>query len=358
MTNMAHPPIEVAVLICCHQSKKYVHDCLRSVLDSKDPGILTHVVVVDDASTDGTGELVKQDFPEVHCIRIETNCGFSGANNVGWQHVRQSYPNVRYIALLNIDTIVHCGYLRSLVDYLEEHGDVGAAQAKLMLHPERDRINSAGNRCHFLGFGTMTGYREQDHGQYDQPRSIDYASGAMVMIRREPLEQVGLFDPTFYMYLEDAELSWKLRQIGFDTCLVPASIVYHRYRPDAPLRYYYWLERNRWLLLIVYYRLPTLVLLAPALLLMELGQLFFAWRHGKLTEKLRSYWFFWKPANIVMLHQRRLAAQKRRLIGDRPFMTRFADEIRFEAIDHRLLRFIGNPLLRAYWALVRPFIFW
>ena len=356
MTTTGH--IEVAVLLCSHQGHDDLNDCLGSLFASKDADLHTHIVFVDNGSTDGSGDLMRQRFPQADYIRSVSNRGFTGGNNLGWQHVRQSYPNVRYIVLLNVDTIVQSGYLRTLVDCLEAHPHVGAAQAKLMLHPDTDRINSAGNRSHYLGFGYLTGYGEKDQGQYDRSQSIDYASGAAVIIRAELLEQFGLFDEIFYLHLEDTDLSWKLRQVGFDTFFVPDSVVYHKYQPDAPIRYYYYLERNRWILLFTYYRLPTLILLAPALLFMELGQLAFSCRHGKFGEKLRCYGYFMKPSNMALIWRRRCAAQKRRTIGDQQFMTRFSGTIRFETIDSPLLRLIGNPLLGAYWTLVRPLIFW
>ena len=350
---------QVVVLISCFNSRSYLDDCLNSLLASDDSGLDRHLLVVDDGSTDGSADYVKEHFPGVYCIRTDPpNRGFAGVNNFGWDYIQENFPGAEFVVLLNVDTIVESGWLTPLVDYLGEHPAVGSVQAKLRLHPQSETLNTAGNRCHFLGFGFMVGYGETDEGQYDQAQSIDFASGAAVMVRAELLKQVGLFDDDFYMYLEDAELSWKLRQIGYDAHLVPESVVYHKYIANAPSRYYYLLERNRWILLFTYYRAPTLLLLAPAFLFMELGQVAYAACKGLVWGKLKSWGYFLKPRNLAWLWRRRQAAQVRRTAGDQECMGRFCGTIQFEAVQNPLLTYVGNPILGLYWLIVKRLIVW
>ncbi len=349
---------QVVILIVCYNGRQHLNDCCSSILNSDDSDIDKQIVMVDNGSTDGSSDYVRSYFPQVDLIVSDKNLGFAGGNNLGWEHIQHCYPQAKTLCLLNQDTLVESGWLRTLVDFLNLHPEVGAVQPKIRLHPQVNKINTIGNRCHYLAFGFTMGLGDEDRGQYDQQRSIDFASGAALAVRTDLLLLAGLFDSQMFMYLEDTELSWKLRLIGYDIHFIPESVVYHKQSPGAPLRYYYYLERNRWLLLARYYKLLTLILLTPALLFMEVGQLLFAMTHSLLRDRLRVYAYFLRPDNLKNVATRRREIQRRRLVGDRDFMTRFSGKIHSEAIDSPALRFIANPLLNTYWQLVRRLIFW
>lgn len=161
-----------------------------------------------------------------------------------------------------------------------------------------------------------------------------------------------------YMYLEDAELSWRLRQMGYESFLAPAAAVYHKYSFATRYDYYYHLEKNRYWLLAVYYKLPTLGLLGGPLLLMEAGQWCFALRRGLVGQKWRSWRFLLGWTNLRMLCRRRRAAQRRRIISDRLFLKDFTGSIDFAELSSPLLKYLANPILRACWFVARRLIFW
>jgi len=349
---------EVAIIIVCHNGRKFLPDCLGALHASDDGGLRKHVIVVDNASQDSSEQFIRESFPQISLIQSGTNLGFAAANNLGWELVSKQAQKCEFIYLLNQDTVVESGWLRPIVDYLREHNEVGIVQSKLLLHPRVDTINTIGNRSHFLGFGLLGGYGERDQGQYDTLRSIDYASGAAVMIRSIHLHSLGLFEDQMFMYLEDADLSWKVRQAGYDVRMLPASRVFHKYRFNRDFRFYYHLERNRWWLLLVYYRLATLIVVMPAALLMEIGQLAFAAYLGKLADKIRSYAFFLQPRHIRLISGLRTAAQKRRTISDREFTKNYTGTIDTPELQLFLIRWVANPLLGVYWSLVRLFMFW
>jgi len=355
---------DVVVLISCYNGQSDLPVCLQSVLESE-TDLAFEVVVVDNASTDGSGDYIREHFPQVDCIRTEPNRGFTGGNNFGYEHIKATYPEARYLALLNVDTEVESGWLSALVQTMQAHDDAGAVQSKLLLHndvleegSDKPVINTVGNRSHFLGFGFMIGYGEVDEGQYDRLDDFGFASGGAVLLRMDLLEDLGLFDTEFFMYLDDTDLCWKLRQIGYRSILAPSSIVYHKYQPDAPSKHYYHLERNRWVLLLTYYRLGTLILLYPALAMMEIGQFIFSLTRGTLGQKWQSMFYFWRPSKIAWVWARRRQAQRRRTCGDRQFMSGFVGVIDSPVVQHPLLRWIGNPALSVYWAIARRVIFW
>jgi len=351
-------PIEAAVVIVCHNGHAWLHDCLSSVLASDDSPILRHVIVVDNASTDQSVETISRDFPQVELVRSPVNLGFAGGNNLGWAHISQRYPNTQYLALLNQDTIVQTGWLAKLVMFMDSRPMVGCAQAKLMLHPQTDRINSAGNVSHFLGFGFTTACGEPDAGQFDRPRLLGFASGAAMLVRTDAVRRAGLFESDFFAYLEDADLCWKLRQLGYETAYVPTSVVFHKYHFKQDYRNYFLLERNRWWLLGTYYKTPTLLLLLPALAAMEVGQVYFAIRQGVLAQKIRACLFFCQRDNLRRLCESRAVAQRRRLVSDRQFIKPFTATVEISQLVSPLLSRVANPILAAYWFVVRRLIFW
>jgi hypothetical protein len=349
---------EVAVLIVSHNGRGHLRDCLKSVLDSDDAAIVRRIAVVDNASDDASADLVQSEFPQVDLLRCSRNLGFAGGNNAGWDFISQKYPKVDYVALLNQDTVVESGWLKPLVAHLEGRPTVGVAQPKLLLHPQTDRINTFGNQSHFLGFGFITGYGQIDNGEFQAISPVDFPSGAAFMVRTDILHRFGLFDELFFLYLEDADLGWKLRQMGYEVDVVPGSRVCHKYEFLKDYRHYYYLERNRWYLLATYYKTATLLLLMPALLAMEVGQVYFACRHHVLGQKLRAIGFFFNPRNIArLLHQRR-EAQRRRLIRDRDFTAPFTGNVEFSELDSVLLKRVGNPILSTYWRFARMVMFW
>lgn len=358
----------VAVLTVSYNSRADLPDCLQSVLSSDDGELDRHVMVVDNASIDGSADWLADNHPEVDLVKNPTNTGFTGGNNLGWRLIQQRHPDVDYLVLLNPDTVVHSGWLKPLTEYLQAHPKVGSVQPKILLHQRTDPkgrplINTIGNQSHYLGFGFVVGYEEPDAGQHDAPRSIDYASGAAVMLRADLLKEVGLFDEPFFMYLEDVDLSWKLRAVGYDSMYVPTSVVEHKYRPDKTIQFYYHLEFNRWMLIFSYYKRRTLALIAPMIVLMEIGTLWFAWRNGLLRRKLRAYRdFFWRSEKrrygLKELSFKRRWMQTNRTVNDRDTMGRFSGRINFAQVNRGLMRFAANPILATWWWLARRLIRW
>jgi GT2 family glycosyltransferase len=349
---------EAAVLIATFNGREFLEECLGSVLGSNDGDLKIHVVVIDNASGDGSVDLVRERFPSAHLVQLPENRGFAGANNAGWEFAREKFPGVEFVAVLNHDTVVKSGWLGGLVSYLKTNPTCAAVQPKILLWPKTERINTVGNRSHYLGFGIVSAYGKLDDGSWNQARKIDFPSGAAFVVRANIVETFGLFDDEFFLYLEDADLGWKIRQSSLRIDYSPAGVVWHKYAFQRNYEFYYYLERNRWILLLTYYKWATLVVLSPALVLMEIGQFFFACANGVGGQKLRAWRYFWCAKNISYVRKRRSEARGRRKISDREFTKDFVGEIDFPEIQSTVLRVIGNPLLNIYWKIVRPLIFW
>lgn len=344
-----------AILIVSYNGRDFLRDCLQSVLASPDAPPRSHIVVVDNASTDGTLYMLREEFAGVTVIPLRQNHGFAGGNNVGFHHVRTQLAQVRYVALLNQDTIVRPGWLAALCRMAEQHPEAASIQSKLLLHPETTLLNSAGNASHYLGFGFVTGYREQDCGQYDQVRELAFCSGAAMCVRVAAIGPQGLFESEYLNYLEDAELGWRLRLAGHKNLFCPDSVVLHRYAFNRNPQTYYRLERNRWRLLLTCYRRRTLLLLLPMLIAMEVGLLYYFRRAGALREKLRS-WDILRERPLLISQRQRIQALRK--ISDRDLTRPFIAAVHFPEVSNWLLTTLGNPLLSLYWRCARLLLWW
>jgi GT2 family glycosyltransferase len=189
-------------------------------------------------------------------------------------------------------------------------------------------------------------------------QSVGYASGAGVLYRTSALREVGLSDPELFMYHEDSDLSWRLRLAGWDILLAPRAIMHHQWEFDRSwTTKLYFIERNRLVNLLTHYRVRTLLLVTPALLLLEICSLAFAALHGWLVPRLAVYAYLLKPSTRRYLAAKRRSVQAIRRVPDRAVAAHLTGRIDAPFIEPRVLRLL-NPLFAGYWRLVRPLIVW
>lgn len=352
----------LGVLIVSFNGLELLRECLSSLFASPDAPPADQVVIVDNASSDGTVDYLKSEYPRVTCITSTVNRGFAGGNNVGFAHFRSSLPHCRYVALLNQDTVVTAGWADTLVSLAEERPEAGSVQCRLLFPQSSDEgdeqghdlVNSAGNESHFLGFGFVSGY-QQPSDPTDSVRPIAFCSGAAMLVKVEAVARDELFPEEYFAYLEDAELGWYLRLKGYENLYCPESVVYHHYSFSHNPEHYYRLESNRWRLLFAYYRWPTLALLLPAVVVMEAGLLFYFIKVGGMRQKVRSWKVF---GDLPTILARRRQAQRVRRISDRQLTDPFVAQVRFPEVRNPILTYLGNPFLQIYWRLTRLLLWW
>jgi len=188
---------------------------------------------------------------------------------------------------LNPDTVLEAGCLARLL----EHVALGTvANPKIVLLEEPEKLNTCGNLLHFLGFGFTNGY-QAGRDTFSAECELPGISGAAFAIRREDFDSIGGFDEDFFLYMEDTDLSWRLRKAGMALRLVPDAVVRHSYSLEMGVRQYYFLEFGRTLLLRKHCRWWVLLLMLPALLLGEVLSLSWATRFGAegLRARLRAF---------------------------------------------------------------------
>lgn len=187
------------------------------------------VWVADNASTDGSLEMLAGEFPEVRTIALDRNYGFAEGYNRALAQVEADY-----FVLLNSDVEVTPGWLATLRAYMDAHADVAACQPKLRAVHDRARFEYAGASggmidrygypyCRGRIFDTV----EDDHGQYDDVADVHWATGACLMVRAADYRRVGGLDGRFFAHNEEIDLCWRLRLLGRRIVCVPQSVVYH-----------------------------------------------------------------------------------------------------------------------------------
>jgi len=197
---------------------------LRPCLDSLRAQTLCEfeIIVVDNASSDGSVEAVHAEYPEVRVLALDTNGGYTGGCNAGIEAARGDV-----LVMLNNDTEVDPAWLAELVGALDRHPDAGSVASRMMIYRERDTIHSAGDRYSRDGTPNSRGVWQAYGPPYDREAYVFGGCGGAVGYRREMIERIGAFDARFFMYLEDVDLSWRAQLAGYRCIYCPTAIVYH-----------------------------------------------------------------------------------------------------------------------------------
>lgn len=211
----------VSVIIPNWNGAHYLPTCLDSLRRQTYPAI--EIIVADNASSDGSQELLGHSYPEVRLVSLEENLGFAGAANAGIRAARGEI-----IALLNNDTEADPHWVAELVRALAQHPDAGSAASKMLLFDRRDTFHSAGDSFRTDGLPANRGVWQHDAGQFDREEYVFSGCGGAVAYRREMLEQIGLLDELFFFSCEDVDLAWRAQLAGWRCIYVPTAVVYHR----------------------------------------------------------------------------------------------------------------------------------
>lgn len=210
-----------SVVIVNYNGRHHLDKCLSAVLGQQvDGGV--EVLLVDNASVDGSSAFVQSKWPQIRLVEARKNLGFAGGNNLGI-----AAASGRYVVLLNNDTRACPGWLRALVQAAEADPVIGAVTSKLVFMDRPSVIQNAGSLVLSDGSGGDRGAGEEDRGQYDRREEVFAACGAAVLLNRMMLREVGALDPTFFAYYEDTDLSWRMRLRGWKVLYEPAAVVEH-----------------------------------------------------------------------------------------------------------------------------------
>ncbi len=351
-------PLPASVIVVNHNGVSFLGPCLES-LRALDPPA-AEVIVVDNASDDGSVPFVRSHHPWVRLVEAGENLGYCGGNNLGILHATQPY-----VALLNNDTTVEPGWLAQLLAELEAHPEAAACSSLVLLPGDPPRVHYAGSEAHVLGHIANLHYLRPLASVERELRPCETGVyvGSSVLFRRGALDDVGLLEERFFIYEDELDLSLRLRMKGWTIRWTPRSVVWHftgtpglavRTRQAYPPRRAFLVTRNRWLVIARLYQVRTILLLLPLLVGYE-G----AWWVAMLRRKcgrqvIEALGWNWRNRRWV-LHQRRMI-QATRTVGDPALMSSptlspvpgLADK----GVGYGFRR-AGESLVALYWSFVR-----
>jgi hypothetical protein len=225
--------VDVSVIIASWNTKEILGDCLRSIYEQAGD-VEFEVIVIDNASDDGSAEMIKRDFEQVVLIENPQNRGFAAANNQGMAVARG-----RYVLLLNSDTLVLDGAIAKTVDFADAHPQAGVIGCRV-LNPDKTLqltcfmfpsvlnmfLSSTylyklfpGSR--FFGREQMTWWDRSD------VRQVDVVTGCFMLVRQEAIDQVGVMDEQFFMYAEETDWCYRFRKSGWQVMFTPVGQIIH-----------------------------------------------------------------------------------------------------------------------------------
>ena len=256
--------MKASIIILAWNGKPYLEACLDAVqvLDYPDFEIL----VVDNASTDGSADWVATHYPLVRVIRNASNLGFAAGNNVGL-----TAASGEVFVLLNQDTVVHPGWLSALVEGLQIHTGSGVVGSKILDMDGRTLQHAGGYIQRPLALGLHYGYGEADNGQWDMAQEVEFVTGAALAFKREVYEEIGGLDEGFYPgYFEDVDFCLKMKKADYKLICNSNAVLYHKWSAssgvESPFSVYHG-TRSRILFNFRYNRNPVFYVLLPVLVI-------------------------------------------------------------------------------------------
>ncbi len=288
MSAAPAPPIEVSAVVVNHNGREVLRACLRSLraaLAASDAA--TEILVVENASTDGSREMLAGEFADVEVVALDANLGFAGAAQLALGRAAGEW-----LLYVNNDVVVERGAVVALLaEARGGPGAVGALAAQMRFADRPDVVNSAGLTIDRLGVAIDVGLGADAAGLPRAASEVFGACAGAALYRRAMLEQVGGFDTSFFMYLEDADLAWRARARGWRCVAVPGAVVLHEHSRSAGHRSdfkYFLVGRNRVRMLAKNATAGQLLRHGPRIVLQDLAYVAYALAVDRTAAPLRG----------------------------------------------------------------------
>ncbi|MEO2095006.1 MAG: glycosyltransferase family 2 protein [bacterium] len=350
--------MSVTVVVCNYNGKQHLPHCLGALRELK--GDIAEVLVVDNASTDGSCALIEESYPEVRLIAREDNPGPPRARNLGLEEAR-----TRWVLAIDNDAILPPDTLLELLAAAEQTGAV-LVQPRSVFADDTSRVHYDGGWFHFAGLISLRNFYVPLREAEGQGRvEVDCAISMCLLMNRERVLEFGGYDEGYFILFEDLDLSYRLRMAGERIVSVENVVVEHRagtpgvsFREGAhyPSSRVFLHSRNRWQLLFKCWSARALILASPGLVVYEAASLAFAIRHGHLGPWLRGKWAFLE--RLPALFRARHAVQRTRCLRDRELLVAGPLTVTPDAAaggtGQRALAWL-NSLLTCWWKLVSRF---
>ena len=306
----AAPFPSACVVIVCYNEMQFLDGCLTALLRQDYPGQY-EVILVDNASTDGSVEFVRTQFPTVRLIEPGENLGFARGNNYGAQ-----FATGEVIAFLNCDTrVADPAWLRELVRPLVADASIGLTTSKIVLMDQPDRTNACGLDVSLSGIATCRHYGRPSASVVED-EDVAAASGGAFAVRAVLFHELGGFDRNIFIYQEDTDLSWRAGLAGYRCVLAARSVVAHSYTFKLPPKKARDIERTRYLMLAKNMSVLTLLALLPLLILSEVLTWGWAALQGPRYLSAKAQALFWTVTHPRRLYRAHRETQLLRRVSD------------------------------------------
>lgn len=332
----------VSVIIVNWNGRDFIEDCIRSLLNVSYPNF--EVLFIDNASTDGSADLVEKKYPVVKVIRNKKNLGYAEGHDIGLRKAKG-----KAILLLNTDTIVEKNLLDSLIGVLFSDNSIGAVQPKIVMYPQKDLIDSIG--MFFLMNGSLYHYgreKNEDLQKYNRQIEIFSAKGVCIMLKREVLDTVGFFDKDYFAYFEETDLCMRIWLAGYKVMYVPNSTVFHIGGASS--------KRLNWSFILFHsYKngictyiknlsLPYLLRVVPVMIVLYQGVFLLHLLKFEFSNALAiQQAIFWNIVNISNTLQKRRYIQKNiRRIKDNDYLPKLTKKVRFSYYYYQFFDGMGK----------------
>ncbi|HZY45723.1 MAG TPA: glycosyltransferase family 2 protein [Anaerolineae bacterium] len=297
----------VTTVVVNWNGRAFLNKCLSSLVAQT---YQSHeIILVDNASTDGSADYVEAKWPSIKVLRSRTNIGFAAGNNLAIQR-----STGKYVALLNNDAYAEPDWLAKMIEVVDQHQDVGMIACKMLFADRPTIINSTGICIDRVGIAWDRCGGEVESNDTEPPTEIFGPCAGAALYRRNMLSEIGLFDEDFFMYLEDVDLAWRARRSGWRCLYVPMARVVHYHSASStegsPFKSFH-LGRNKVWLIIKNYPFAQLWAYAPLLIGYDLAAVIYALIGRRDIHALRGRLAGWAGAR-KMWRKRQAASSLRR----------------------------------------------
>lgn len=346
----------ISAVVVNYNGAHYLVDCIAALLAQEPPP--AEIVVVDNASSDGSQALVAAQFPSVRWLAMESNLGPAPARNAGLKAARS-----RWVLLVDNDAVLEPGCLARLASAAASELQPSLVQPRSVFFDDRQRVHYDGGAFHYCGLIALRNFytplaRASGQGVVE----VDCAVSVVLLADRERVLAIGGFDPRYFILFEDLDLSYRLRAHGQRIVSVEDALVLHKggtggisYRegPRYPARRVFLHARNRWMFLIQNFRMRTLLVALPGLMLYELASFGFACAARAPGQWFAGRWAALRQVSALLSERQRRAAW--RTLPDRELLPAVGLSVTpdaragWRAAWERAL----SAILQGYWKLAR-----
>ena len=298
--------VRVSIVIPHWNGIDTLSECLLSLFKIRHDSY--EVIVVDNASTDGSQSWVKNTYPNLKLIENEKNYGYAGGCNRGALEA-----NGDYLVFLNNDTIQDPDWIQNLEKFMKKDNMIAAVQPKVLNYFNKNIFDYAGGSGGYMDWfcfpyarGRIFSKQERDNGQYNDSKQCFWSSGTAFMIRKKLFFKAGKFDEYFFSHMEEIDLCWRLQAMGFQIWVEPDAIVYHKNALSMPMhshKKHYLNHRNSLLMLFGNYSFKNILILGSGRIIFELIAFGYSilkldWKHASAI--IRSLLYILFHVNLIL----------------------------------------------------------